>query len=162
MDLILVMKERLRDQNSEIRSLTRTFLHLTGAAILLLVVSLYENPLHHPDAVQAQHMTTTSYIFLLSTAVAFMLMSVALHLLKTNRFVVVPYQATSLRTGGSAATVPVACHQWLYPYVYFGLMGVQFAIVFLALPFAWYLLMLVCHLVVYFHYAYLLWLSMTR
>lgn len=44
MDLILVMKERLRDQNSETRAYIRHYMHVTIIGILLLGTGFYLHP----------------------------------------------------------------------------------------------------------------------
>ena len=153
MDLVLVMKQRLRDQNSEVRALTRTFLYMTAVATVLLLIAAYSYA----------HLTSRISVpsVLLALIVAYALMGTALHLLQKNRFVVVPFHSGMYGNGGAGAGT-----FWLnpvvYPYAFYALIVATLSVVFLQGAFLWFTCALLVHFAVFVQYAYLLWRSMSR
>jgi hypothetical protein len=159
MDLVLVMKQRLRDQNSEVRALTRTFIYMSAAAAALLLFAGYS------------FTHTTNYItwvIYVSLGGAYILMATALHQLQTNRYVVMPFHSTMHAAGSLAAASGISSSpMWpvtpiAYPYLFYGLMLATVTVVVLQGSFFMLVCALVSHMVVYLQYAYLMWRSMSR
>jgi hypothetical protein len=162
MDLVLVMKQRLRDQNSEVRALTRTFLYVSLTATALLLYAIYAYT-HTASAY-------TTWVMLVALAGAYVLMITALHLLQKNRFVLAPFHSTIHGPPAGVASPSSAsafAHLWpvtpiAYPYLFYGLMLFTVTVVVLQGSF----FMLVCalgsQLAVYLQYAFLMWRTMSR
>ena len=150
---MLVMKQRLRDQNSEVRALTRTFLYMTAVATVLLLVAAYSY----------SHLSSRISVpsVLLGLVIAYALMATALHLLQKNRFVVLPFHSGMYGSTGHGGST-LWLNPVIYPYAFYVLMLATFSVVLLQGAFFWFACALLIHFAVFVQYAYLLWRSMSR
>ena len=87
MDLILVMKERLRDQNLEIRSVFRSFLLLTGCAFMALVVAAYFLPVENRSPLTNSTPAGVYLWYFFATTIANVLFALALKTMAYQRSV---------------------------------------------------------------------------